>query len=139
MIYTDYDYYCNEYFGNSIKEADFQRLALHASQYIDYITRGRAQTDIEEVKMCCCALAEQQQTIETAKELAQASLSDGAAGGAEVQSETVGSWSKSYRSTGEIAQAVAEIEKNGKTAQLDIARRYLANTGLLYRGGGRCR
>lgn len=139
MIYADYDYYCNEYFGNSIKEADFQRLALHASQYIDYITRGRARADIEEVKMCCCALAEQQQTIETAKELARASLSAGAAGGAEVQSETVGSWSRSYRSTGEIAQAVAEIEENGKTAQLDIARRYLTNTGLLYRGGGRCR
>lgn len=139
MIYADYDYYRNEYFGNAIQESDFQRLALHASQYIDYIARGKARADIEEVKMCCCALAEQQQTIETAKELAQASLSAGATGGAEVQSETVGSWSRSYRSTGEIAQAVAEIEENGRAAQLEIARRYLTNTGLLYRGGGRCR
>lgn len=139
MIYADYDYYRNEYFGNAIQESDFQRLALHASQYIDYIARGKARADIEEVKMCCCALAEQQQTIETAKELAQANLSAGATGGAEVQSETVGSWSRSYRSTGEIAKTVAEIEENGRAAQLEIARRYLTNTGLLYRGGGRCR
>lgn len=138
MIYADYDYYRNEYFGNAIQESDFQRLALHASQYIDYITRGKAQADIEEVKMCCCALAEQQQTIETAKELAQASLSAGAAGGAEVQSETVGSWSRSYRSGGDSAQSAAQAEAAGRSVMLDIARRYLANTGLLYRGGGRC-
>lgn len=138
MIYADYDYYRNEYFGNSIKEADFQRLALHASQYIDYITRGRARADIEEVKMCCCALAEQEQTIETAQALAKSSLAAGAADGAEVQSETVGSWSRSYRSGGDSAQSAAQAEAAGRSVMLDIARRYLANTGLLYRGGGRC-
>lgn len=139
MIYADYDYYRNEYFGNAVQELDFQRLALHASQYIDYITRGRARSDIEEVKMCCCALAEQQQTIETAQALAKISLSAGAVDGAEVQSETVGSWSRSYRSGGDSAQSAAQAEAAAKSVMLDIARRYLANTGLLYRGGGRCR
>lgn len=141
MIYADYDYYRNEYFGVSIQEADFQRLALHASQYIDYITQGRAErhSGLEAVKMCCCALAEQYQTIETAKELAQKSLSAGAVDGAEVQSETVGAWSRSYRLGGDSAQSAAQAAEAGRSVLLDTARRYLNNTGLLYRGGRRCR
>lgn len=137
MVYADYDFYCNEYFGQAIEEADFPRLALHASQYIDYITQGRARPCMEEVKMCCCALAEQYQTIETAQALAQKSLSAGAGDGAEVQSETVGSWSRSYRSGGDSAQAASQVAEAGRSVLLDTARRYLTNTGLLYRGGRR--
>lgn len=139
MIYADYDYYANEYFGCSIKEADFNRLALHTSQYIDYITMGKARDGMEPVKMCCCALAEQYQAIETAQELAQKSLSAGTVDGAEVQSETVGSWSRSYRSGGDSAQSAAQAAKEGRSVLLDTARQYLANTGLLYRGGRCCR
>lgn len=141
MIYADYDYYVNSYFGNSIQESGFPRLALRGSQYIDYITQERAavRADLEAVKMCCCALAEQYQTIETAQALAQKSLSAGAEDGAEVQSETVGSWSRSYRSGGDSAQSAAQAAEAGRSALLDTARRYLANTGLLYRGGRFCR
>lgn len=141
MIYSDYDFYLNEYLGQSIQEPDFRRLALHASQYLDYITQGRAErnTELEPLKMCCCALAEQYQNIETAEALAQKSLAAGAADGAEVQSETVGGWSRSYRSGGDSAQAAAQAAAEGRSTLLETARRYLANTGLLYRGGRRCR
>ena len=140
MIYADYDFYRSEYFGQIIEEADFPRLALHASQYIDYITQGRADRSagLEAVKMCCCALAEHYQTIETAQALAQKHLAAGAADSAEVQSETVGSWSRSYRSGGDSAQSAAQAAEAGRSALLDDARRYLTNTGLLYRGGRRC-
>lgn len=140
MIYAEYDFYRSEYFGQIIEEADFPRLALHASQYIDYITQGRADRSagLEAVKMCCCALAEQYQTIETAQALAQKHLAAGAADSAEVQSETVGSWSRSYRSGGDSAQSAAQAAEAGRSALLDTARRYLTNTGLLYRGGRRC-
>lgn len=69
MIYADYDYYVNSYFGRSIQEDDFLRFALRASQYIDYITMGKAEAraDLEAVKMCCCALAEKYQSIEMAE------------------------------------------------------------------------
>lgn len=138
MTYADYDFYRNEYFGQTIGEADFPRLALHASQYIDYITQGRARDSMEPVKMCCCALAEQYQAIETAQALAHKSLAAGAGDGAEVQSETVGSWSRSYRSGGDSAQSAAQAAEAGRSVLLDIARRYLTNTGLLYRGGRCC-
>lgn len=140
MIYASYDYYLNQYFGRGINEEDFQRFALHASQYLDYITKGRAKRScrMEEVKMCCCALADQYHSIEAARELAQKSLDSGAEDGAEVQSEAVGSWSRSYRSGGDSAQAAAQAEAAGRSVLLDTARQYLAHTGLLYRGGRCC-
>lgn len=137
MVYADYDFYTNEYFGRAISEANFPRLALRGSQYIDYITQGRAEAKagLEAVKMCCCALAEQYQTIDTAQELAQKSLSSGS-DGLEVQSETVGSWSRSYRSAGDSAQSAAQAAKDGEAKLCAAARQYLTVTGLLYRGGG---
>lgn len=141
MVYADYDYYLNEYYGRTIPAEDYPRLALRGSQYIDYITQGRAgaRSGLEAVKMCCCALAEQYQSIDTAAQLAQKSLAAGAADGAEVSSETVGSWSRSYRSGGDSARSAVQAAEEGKAALLSIVRQYLANTGLLYRGGRCCR
>lgn len=140
MTYADYDFYKNEYFGRAITEDDFPRLALRGSQCIDYITQGRAEarSDLEAVKMCCCELAEQYQTIETAQELAQKSLAAGAADGAELQSETVAAWSRSYRSGGDSALSAAQAAEESKAALYAIAQRHLARTGLLYRGGFCC-
>lgn len=137
MVYADYDFYTNEYFGRAISEADFPRLALRGSQYIDYITQGRAEAkaNLEAVKMCCCELAEECQTIEAAQELAQKSLAAGS-DGQEVQSETVGSWSRSYRSGSDSAQSAAQVAADSKDELYSIAQRYLARTGLLSRAGG---
>lgn len=149
MIYADYDFYKNEFFGQTIEEADFPRLALRGSQYLDYITQGKAAKvaavglgvgDTETaLKMACCALAEQYQIIDAAKALAARSLTAGAAGDSEVQSETVGSWSKSYRSSGDSAQAAAQAAKAAEEELPIIAQKHLAHTGLLYRGGRCCR
>ena len=143
MIYADFEFYRDSYFGKLIPEEDFPRLSLRASQYIDYITQGRAaaRAELEPVKMCCCELAEQYQTIETARELAAKSLSAGVSevsDGAEVQSESVGSWSRSYRSSGDSAVSAAQAAAEGNAALLETARRHLTGTGLLYRGGRRC-
>lgn len=138
MVYADYDFYKNDYFGRAVSVLDFPRLALRASQYIDYITQGRAEkkADIEAVRMCCCEMAERYQTIDAAQELAQKSLAAANENETEVQSETVGSWSRSYRSGGESAHSAAQAEEAGKAALYAIAQRHLARTGLLYRGGG---
>lgn len=140
MVYADYDYYKNEYFGQTIKSDDFQRLILRGSQYLDYITQGRAAThaELEAVKMASCAIAEQYQVIDLAQALATKRLSASDAHGAELQSQTVGNWSKSYRSGGDSAQSTIQAAKDAQSALLEIARRYLAHTNLLYRGGRRC-
>lgn len=127
MMYADYNYYVANYFGSAISESDFPRLSSRASDYIDMITFGKAAayvTDFpqdESVKKCCCALAENYLIIEKAK---AASLT----GNGELASESVGSHSVSYRSGADTASA-AESEMKS------ICMRYLALTGLMYRGG----
>lgn len=139
MIYADFDYYINVYLGNAIAEGNFLRMAARASRYIDYITQGRAvkKAELDAVKDCCCALADQYQMIDAAEKLALQSVKAGSTDTAEVSSETVGSWSRSYRSGGESAQNAAQAAQESRSILLDMARQYLSHTGLLYRGG-RC-
>ena len=109
MAYADYEYYKDTYLGTAIKEADFPRLALRASSFLDYYTQGRAaqNVDLDALKMACCAVAEQYQYVDTAQSLAQKSLTASLETDGELQSQTVGSWSKTYRSGGETAQQAA--------------------------------
>lgn len=136
MAYADYEYYKDTYLGTAIKEADFPRLALRASSFLDYYTQGRAaqNADLDALKMACCAVAEQYQYVDTAQSLAQKSLTASLETDGELQSQTVGSWSKTYRSGGESAQQAAESAQTAEAMLASIAQRYLAGTGLLYRG-----
>lgn len=141
MAYADYEYYKNTYLGNAISEAEFPRLSLRASSFLDYYTQGRAakNADLDALKMACCAVAEQYQAIDAAQALATksltAALSDSSG---ELQSQTVGSWSKSYRSGGESAAQAATAAASARSLLSAAAAQYLAGTGLLYRGGGCC-
>ena len=137
MIYADYEYYTNAYLGQIISEFDFPRLSLRASAYLDYCTLGRASrnADLGALKMACCALAEQYQMIETAQQAANKSISAALeTGGGEVQSETVGSWSRSFRSGGDTAKTVLTAAQTGQASLSSVAAQYLTGTGLLYRG-----
>lgn len=137
MAYADYYFYSNEYFGMAIDVVDFDRLATRASSFLDYYTQGRAEKNPEliELKMACCALAEQYKIIEQAQALATKNLASAMeSDGGEVQNETVGSWSKSYRSGGDSAGAAAAVAANAQASLAAVARQYLSGTGLLYRG-----
>lgn len=141
MIYADYTYYVCVYMGNAIKSNDFSRFAVRASAFIDYYTRGKAadNADLDEIKMACCALAEQYQMIDTAQALVQKSLTDGMKStGGEIESEKVGSYSVTRKSGGESALSAAGMANNAQAALAAVARQYLANTGLLYRGNSKC-
>lgn len=95
---------------------------MRASSYLDYITMGKAKknTNLHALKMACCALAEQYQVFMAAQK--RVSSEHG-----ELQSESVGSWSQSYRSGAETMEAA-------KGQMAAVAGQYLAHTGLLYRG-----
>lgn len=142
MTYADYEYYTTTYLGTAIKEDDFPRLSLRASSFLDYYTQGRAEknSNLDALKMACCAIAEQYQYIDTAQALAQKSLSISLESreNGELQSQTVGSWSKSYRSGGDSAAQAANAAAASRSMLSSTAAQYLAGTGLLYRGGGCC-
>lgn len=138
MAYADYEYYATTYLGTAIKEDDFPRLSLRASSFLDYYTQGRAakNSDLDALKMACCAVADQYQYIDTAQALAQKSLSASLESDGELQSQTVGSWSKTYRSGGDSAQQALSSVQTAQATLGSIAQQYLAGTGLLYRGRG---
>lgn len=138
MAYANYEYYTSTYLGTAIKEDDFPRLSMRASSFLDYYTQGRAaqNADLDALKMACCAVAEQYQYVDTAQSLAQKSLTASLETDGELQSQTVGSWSKTYRSGGETAQQAATAAQTAQVSLAAAARQYLAGTGLLYRGRG---
>lgn len=140
MAYADYDFYKITYLGTAIQEADFPRLSLRASSFLDYYTQGRAaqNPELDALKMACCAVAEQYQYIDAAQALAQKSLTASLESKGELQSQTVGSWSKTYRSGGDSAQQALSSVQTAQAALGAIAQQYLAGTGLLYRGRGCC-
>jgi len=64
--YADYSYYSTTYLGTAIPEADFPRLALQSSNFINQVTFGRAasvtdEASMDQIKMACCAVAEAMQ------------------------------------------------------------------------------
>lgn len=117
-MYADYDFYLNAYFGNAISEEDFPRLSERASDYIRAVTGGVSDRvdgwQQEAVKKASCAIAD----ILLDEEIMTASAYSGEQA---VSSETVGGWSKSYRSS---ALSAAEVE-NIKSRKTDALMIYL--------------
>lgn len=139
MTYADFEYYFSTYMG-AVSEDDFSRLVVRASSFLDYYTRNRAQdnADLDAVKMCCCALVDKYAVIEAAQALAMKDLANAAANGAEVKSETVGSYSRTLSTGGESALSALNATDGAKKLLAKTCMEYLDHTGLLYRGGG-CR
>lgn len=121
MIYADYVFYALEYHGKLIPEENYEALATKASAFVDYYTMGKARNipEHEAVKMACCACAEIYAGIEST----QAQM----VSGGELASESVGSYSRTYRSSADVTASM-----NARLAE--AVQMYLAPTGLLYRG-----
>lgn len=108
MAYADYEFYTNEYHGDTIAEADFPKWSDRASRQMDVYTFRRLlsayptdeYTD-KQIKLCMCELAEKM--METDKYLKASALTeDGHA--AVVKSVSAGSESITY-ATGETVYA----------------------------------
>lgn len=140
MTYADYAFYSGEYMG-TVCEDDFMRLAVRASSFLDYYTQGRAAAaaDTDPVRLCCCALVDVYAGLEAARALAKSKLT-AAAEGEDIKSETVGSYSRTLATCGESALAALNVANAAKTTLAETCARYLAHTGLLYRGRrcGKC-
>lgn len=130
MAYADYDYYKNEFYGAAIAEADFLGLAVKGSQMVDFYTGGRARNasgdELTAVKNAACAFAE---IIQDESRLTAATFSGDRA--SQVQSETVGSWSRSYGSAAATGTDLEMIAARKREALL----MWLGGTGMLQATG----
>lgn len=126
MAYVDYDYYVNEFYGTAVEEDAFLPLAVRGSHLVDYYTTGRAQAARGEamtaVKNAVCAFAE---VLQDEDRLTAATFA--ADRTAQVKSETVGGWSRSY---GSGAATAADLQLLAQRKR-EAARMYLGSTGLL--------
>lgn len=131
-MYADYDFYTTHYHG-TVNEFDFPRLSVKASAFLDYYTMGKAKfnSELEPLKMACCALVDKYAEIESLSAASKKSVSDAVSVGK--KSESVGSYSVTYQTADEF-----RAQEQALKAELsEIARMYLAGTNLLYRGGCR--
>lgn len=139
-MYADFEFYSNSYFGNAITQEDFPRFATRASLFLDYYTMGHARDnpDMPELMFACCDLAEQYQMIELAAQSVKTAVENSEDGGAtEKQSETVGSYSVTYRQKADASAAAMSMADRSREQLAAVARQHLSHTGLLYRGGCR--
>lgn len=137
MTYADYTYYSGVYMG-TVSSGDFPRLAVRASAFLDYFTQNRAKdnAELDEVKMCCCALVDKYAVIEAAQALAVKNLVSAAVNDAEVKSETVGGYSRTLATGGESAVSAMNATDGARNLLAGTCMAYLAHTGLLHRGRG---
>lgn len=130
---VDFTYYQDTFLGNSIKEEDFDRFSKKAERFLNYATTNKIQTATESIadsiKECICELAECYATFE---KMDKQALGEGEK---IISSESVGTWSASYDTS---AQRMSEDMTAGGAERdkrlYNIVKRYLAHTGLLYRG-----
>lgn len=123
MIYADETFYKEKYLlgRKPVISTGFLFYARRASQTIDQYTfvrlKDTAEADIpEEVKMCCCELAEAEFRSEKQKK---------DSGGK--TSEKIGTYSVTFGSASESSNAAANERRS-------IVMKWLAQTGLCYQG-----
>lgn len=121
MIYADEQYYIAEYLmgRKPVIRTGFEFYARKSGQIIDTYTFGRLKTipEVPEaVRLCCCELAE--------AIFQQEKRNREAAG---KTSEKVGTYSVSFSSAAEARQATDREQRS-------IVMKWLADTGLCYKG-----
>ena len=121
-IYADEKFYHEMYLceKNAVLTSSYEYFFREASLIIDHYTFGNIDPENipQTVKMCCCERAEN--LFSESKMMSENSG---------IQSESVGGWSRNYISK-------SEILTSSKAEQKQIIFKWLANTGLLYRGVG---
>ncbi|MCQ2173309.1 MAG: hypothetical protein MJZ17_11285 [Bacteroidales bacterium] len=122
--YADAAYYTGTYLSGRdavIPSAQFPFYARDATMRIHQRTYGRvSETVPEEVKLCCCEIAEALYQAEQANKKTE---------GGTVASESNGGWSKTYVT----ADGKASAETLNAAAE-NIMQKWLGNTGYLYLG-----
>lgn len=124
-MYADYNYYLTKYLHKDsglLSVTDFPVFAEKAGAKMDYLAWGRIQgsrADLDEVKSCCCELAEAIFLFERAR--------DNESGA------PVSSWSNDGES-GSYDMASSNLTNEGHEKHVGaIARKYLLRLGLLSR------
>ena len=141
-MYADYEFYTNEYLGNKITAEDFPRLALRASDFLDFATGNKMidnlpsdTASLNKIKKACCAVADEMSDMSKAGSSAEAT----GTGGGIIKSLSSGGESITYELTA-AAKAAAAGSEAVQRHLYGIAKSYLSLVSddngnyYLYRG-----
>lgn len=156
MVYTDYEFYKEKYYGDTVPESEFERYADRASDRIDAITFDRLIDGLPEaerantkVQKAVCAVADALYQIDQIKKASMETVGtvvreDGTVTGKAISAVSSGAESITYASgvsgASDIYSQAAMDKKVENVLLLQIATEYLAgvvdNKGvcLLYAG-----
>lgn len=136
MVYADFPYYQDFFYGTAVTDAEiFRTAAARASDYLDSVTFGRLENGIPEafvkqVKDCCCAIAE----AFVIYQLYGSGFSGAGNSNQPKTSETQHNYSVSYATPADTLTALLGSDSSFSDYVKSLAMRYLGRTGLLYRG-----
>jgi hypothetical protein len=119
-VYATYSFYTETYQGTAIAQADFDRLAARASILVDTVCFGQAAAVVEAGTDADVIAGLGSATCEIAEALHREETEGG-----EIQSERVGNHSVTY---------VKGPERSLISRARELAKPYLADTGLMYGG-----
>ena len=126
-IYTNYYFYKNTYMGN-MSENDFDKQVIGASYEVQKNIFDRDTTGYEdEVQLATCSVADILYKIEQLESKKTTTMSDKT-----LKSESVGDYSRTF-DTSSVSDIELEISNQNAKIKEEI-KKYLLNTGLLYRG-----
>lgn len=126
-IYTNYYFYKNTYMGN-MSENDFDKQVIRASYEVQKNIFDRDITGYEdEVQLATCSVADILYKIEQLESKKSTTMSDKT-----LKSESVGDYSRTF-DTSSVSDIELEISNQNAKIKEEI-KKYLLNTGLLYRG-----
>ena len=126
-IYTNYYFYKNTYMGN-MSENDFDKQVIGASYEVQKNIFDRDITGYEdEVQLATCSVADILYKIEQLESKKTTTMSDKT-----LKSESVGDYSRTF-DTSSVSDIELEISNQNAKIKEEI-KKYLLNTGLLYRG-----
>lgn len=129
MSYVDKNYYYNNFYGTLIPESDFNKKASEASSKVNYYTLNRITKDIldDNIRNATCEIAELIYSQDILKEKV---LNDDKI----KTSEAVGPHSIGYANNKTLQEKYVLTSDELENECYKICYRYLANTGLMYRG-----
>lgn len=142
-LHVDFTFYENVYKGNIIPSDFFDKyindayLKVYNCIYLNLEDLEETETDIiNNIKLCQCEIADfNYQYGLNSQQNSESQLSSSPLGVGEVKSETVGSTNRTYVTTLEAySTKIQEIASTPEKYEKEIMKKYLAPTGLLYRG-----
>lgn len=125
---VDFNYYSKNYGGSSIPESSFKEKVIEASSKINYYTSRRITLNNlnDDIKDATCEIAE----LIYSREKSLEDLNDNNI----VASETVGPHTISYANKSALQEKRILSDEQIEKKCYEVCYRYLANTGLMYRG-----